>query len=519
MPRRPAQFWPVLLGRWRAMLWGMSLLALPFVILLPLGVLWLWQHGWLLWWALGAAVLAFAGYLPAFWPRLRIGRRTPTAPAGEEAPVSDPGEDWSPRDLAAWEEVQSVAASVDRDIVTNRDRLFAVARQTIERVAKHYHPEDRDPIWSFTVPELMLLTERVSIRLRVVLLDHVPGVHLVEAGTLLRLWEYKPVAATGLRVFRHLHNAWRVTRLANPMAALLAEARKQLVGATLAEAGDYLRSRGARIWVEEVGRAAIELYSGRLRLDTEELHALAARQETEPVLPGPLRILVAGRVNAGKSSLVNALLGEPVAGVAASRLTTKATGYRLQRDDLPEGLLVDTPGLRTSDDFERLAERTWESDLLLWVASADAPSRALDRGAMAAIRARFDADPRRSMIPILVVLAGVDRLPPAEQWHPPYDLERPGDPKAASIRAAVDAVAGDLGIDMQDVVAARLEPPEQLYNVDLVRALLGARHREARRCRAQRLQMEAPPRDWKRVLRQAAGAGRLLRRRVIGQSP
>ncbi len=506
---------PDLLRRWWTMLLSASLLALPFLLLLPLGLIWLWQEGWLLWWMLAAAALALLGYLPAFWLK-RTGKDHNKSRPDAEAAVSQPGEDWSPRDLDAWKEVQSVAASVDRDIITDRDRLLATARQTIERVARHYHPEDRDPIWSFTVPELLLLTERVSIRLRMVLLDHVPAVHLVEAGHLLRIWEYKPMAETGAKVFRHLHNVWRVTRMTNPMAALLAEARQRIVGATLSEAGDYLRTQGARIWVEEVGRAAIELYSGRLRVNTEELRELAAREQGDSVLPGPLRILIAGRVNAGKSSLVNALLGEPVAGVAPSRLTTRDSSYPLQRDDRPEGLLVDTPGLSTPEDFERLTKHAWNSDLVLWVISADVPDRDLDRGAIEAIRARFTADPRRSLIPILVVLTGIDRLPPAREWHPPYDIERPGNPKAHAIRAAIDSTVVDLAIDPQNLVPARLDPPDQLFNIDRILTLLDARHEEARRCRAQRLQLKASSRDWRQVLRQAAGAGRLLKRRVIG---
>ncbi len=498
------------------MVLGGSLLALPFLLLLPLGLLWLWQEGWLLWWMLAAAALALLGYLPALWVRRRTGKNHGESSPDAEAAVSQPGKDWSPRDLDAWKEVQSVAASVDRDIVTDRDRLLATARQTIERVARHYHPEDRDPIWSFTVPELLLLTERVSIRLRMVLMDHVPAVHLVEAGHLLRIWEYKPMAATGVKVFRHLHNAWRVTRMANPMAALLAEARQRIVGATLSEAGDYLRTQGARIWVEEVGRAAIELYSGRLRINTEELRELAAREQDDPMLPGPLRILIAGRVNAGKSSLVNALLGEPAAGVAPSRLTSRDSSYRLQQHQLSEQLLVDTPGLESPDDFERIAEHAWDSDLLLWVIPADVPVRAMDRGAIEAIRARFAADPRRSLIPILVVLTGIDRMPPAQEWHPPYDIERPGNPKARAIRAAIDSTIGELAIDPQNLVIARLDSPDQLYNIDRILALLGARHEEAKRCRAQRLQLRVSSRDWRRVLRQAVGAGRLLKRRVIG---
>ncbi|TVP87042.1 MAG: GTP-binding protein HSR1 [Thioalkalivibrio sp.] len=503
-----------------AFLVGLSLLVLPFLLLIPLGVLWLWQEGWLLWWLTGAAILALVGYLPAWWWR-RGQRERLQAEGGEERPPdSEPGTEWSPRDLEAWQEVRQIAAGVDRDIVTDRDRLLGAARETIERVARHYHPEERDPIWSFTVPELLMLTERVSVRLRMVVTDHVPAAHLVEAGHLLRIWGYRPMAASGMRVFRHLHNAWRVTRMTNPVAALLAEARQRLVGAAMTEAGDWLRSEGARIWVEEVGRASIELYSGRLRIDIERLHELAATEGaghgvSEAGLPGPLRVLVAGRVNAGKSSLVNALLGEPAAGVAATRLTEKSSGYRLAHEVLPEGLLVDTPGLNSTADIERLVERAWESDLLLWVVPADGGDLTLDRGTLNTIRARFAADSRRSPIPVAVIVSRIDRLEPAEAWDPPDPLDATEDEgaRAAAIRAHLARVAEALKVPPGYVVAARLDPPEEAWNLEQVWAVLGTCYPEARRCRAQRLQLEATGTDWKQLLHQTAGAARLLKRR------
>lgn len=490
-----------LVRRGWAILLGLILFALPVLILLPLGLLWLWQEGWLFWWLMVAVAVTLAGYLPAAWWRFRQRRSRANTQPDPETTSSDPVSDSSPRDLAAWEEVRELARSADRNIVTDRDQLLAQARMTIEQVARHYHPEDRDPIWSFTVPEILMLTERVSIRLRVVVMDHVPGAHLIEAGHLVRAWEYKPVATTGLRVFRHLHNAWRVTRLANPVSALLAEARQQLVGAAMNEAGDYLRSEGARIWVEEVGRAAIELYSGRLRVDLDRLHALAATEGpgasvSEAPLPGPLRILVAGQVNAGKSSLVNALLGEPVAAVADAPLTAHASGYHLQRDDLPGGLLVDTPGLRSIADIARLVQRAWESDLLVWVVAADASSHALDRDAIDAIRARFAADPRRSPTPIVVVLSRIDRLGP----------EYPRD-----IRTRVATV---LDLPELDVMPACLEAAAQDNALDAFWVLLATHYPQARRCRAQRLHLQAGRHDWRKLLHQTVGAGKAIKRRV-----
>jgi len=509
-----------LLRRMWAFLVGLSLLALPFLALIPLGILWLWQEGWLLWWLIGAAILALVGYLPAWWWRRSQREQMRAADDDERVPDSDQGTEWSPRELQAWQEVRQIAADADPDIVTDRDRLLGAARETIERVAMHYHPDERDPIWSFTVPELLMLTERVSVRLRAVVTDHVPAAHLVEAGHLLRIWGYKPMAVTGARVFRHLHNAWRVTRMTNPVAALLAEARQRLVGAAMTEAGEWLRTEGARIWVEEVGRAAIELYSGRLRIDIERLHELAATEGagqgvSEAGLPGPLRVLVAGRVNAGKSSLVNALLGEPAAGVAATRLTERSSGYRLAHETLPEGLLVDTPGLNSTADIERLVDRAWESDLLLWVVPADGGDLTLDRGTLNAIRARFAADPRRSPIPVAVIVSRVDRVGTAQACDPscPPGATEDGSVGAEALRSRVARVADTLRVPPAYVVPTRLDPPEEAWNLDQVWALLGTCYPEARRCRAQRLQLEATGADWKKLLHQTAGAARLLKRR------
>ena len=61
----------------------------------------------------------------------------------------------------------------------------------------------------------------------------------------------------------------------------------------------------------------------------------------------PLRVLVAGQVSAGKSSLVNALGQEVRAAVDALPATRDFTPYSLSRDGLPGALITDSPGLTT----------------------------------------------------------------------------------------------------------------------------------------------------------------------------
>lgn len=505
--------------RWWTLSLALGAAALPFLVLIPIGGLWLWERGLVHWWLMVAALLGAGGYGVATWMRRRVaGAEASLAEHDRQAPLSPPDADWSPRDLAAWDKIQQLAAATDRHIVGDRELLLAAARETIEMVAAHYHPEPGDPVWRFTLPEALLLTERLSARLRVVLLDNVPGAHLIRVGQAREIWALKPAAQRSLRAFGYASRVYRAARLINPLGALLAEARGWLVGAALDETGDYLRRRGARIWIEEVGRAAIELYSGRLRLDAE---TLARNAQDAPglgieagALPGPLRILVVGQVNAGKSSLVNALLGEVAAAVDVLPVTRDVQRYRLEREGSPPAEIVDAPGL-TAASTDQIAELAREADCIVWVLAAHRPDRALDRAVLDSVRGYYAARPEQTMPPMIGVMTHIDRLSPAREWQPPYDVVAPTRPKEIAMRAALQAAAGDLAMPQEDVVPCRLQPAERAYNVDAAWGLLTARFDAARRGRALRALLSARGRDWPLVLKQAAGAGRIL----LGRSP
>lgn len=507
---------------WWAVLLALSTIVLPFLVLIPFGTLWLWQQGWLLAWLGAAAVMGLGGYGYARWLR-RQAEHAQNAKQEQELDeaLAVPDADWSPRDLSAWDTVQAVAGGVDPNIMADYRLLLASARRVIEQVAQHYYPEDRHPTWRFTVPEALLLIERVSARLRGVLLDHVPGSHMIRAGQLLRLWELKPAAQRSAKVFQGVSVVYRLARLVNPSWALLSEARERLLLAAMGDAGDYLRRKGSQIWVEEVGRAAIELYSGRLRVEAEQLSEAATDESlgsgvaaAEP--PGPLRLVVAGQTQTGKSSLVNALLGEIAAGVDALPLTTAFSGYELQCDGVPEAVIIDSPGLDCEANLDRIVDCACDGDCLLWVAAAHRADRALDQAALAALRARFDANPQRIVPPLLVVASHVDRLSPARQWAPPYNVDEPVGAKETTMRAALEAIAADLEVPLDAVVPMRLDPPTAVYNIELLWALLIQRFERARRGRALRISQAIPRRPWQRVLKQATRAGLGIGRKLQG---
>ncbi|RUQ34992.1 MAG: GTP-binding protein HSR1, partial [Candidatus Competibacteraceae bacterium] len=276
-----------------------------------------------------------------------------------------------------------------------------------------------------------------------------------------------------------------------------------------------------REYVRKVGYYAIELYSGRLVLSEAEPTATLtpvssadlqqAAENSAP--PEPLRILVLGRANAGKSSLINALFGQLTAATDLLPDTTRRImPYRLERAGLTAALVFDTPGC----DTELLAEpdvraAVRDADLLLWVCAAHRADRQLDRQQLDALRAACAARQDRRSPPLLVALSHIDLLRPSREWQPPYDLQNPQGAKARNIRAALEAVATDLALPVDTVIPVCLAA-ERVYNVEdaLWTALLDRQDEAGRvrllRCLDQRRQAE----NWLLLRRQLINAGRML---------
>jgi len=491
---------------------GALLLAAPFVAAFGLGLFWLYQHGLLLVWIGVAAAVAGGLWLVAFAARRRLRAR---ARAQAREPVRPPEADWAPQEQAAWDEVMRLSGEADPEMVTDQQRLLQAGVETLRAVAAHYHPEQDDPLWEFTLPEALLLSERLSVRLRRLLLEEVPFSHSIRVGQVLRLWGYRPMVSSGLAYGRQAWQVYRLARLANPLHALASELRELFTQELSGAAREHLLRRIARIWVEEVGRAAIELYSGRLQRDADALAELARAEErtnapTES-LPGRARVVLAGRTQGGKSSLVNALAGEFRAGTDALPLTPVAQGHVLSLPDGAEILLVDTPGLGGPMDTAALIEAVADADMLLWVVPAHRADRAGDREALQAVRDWFAQRPQRRQPPLRVVASHIDRLSPARDWAPPYRIDPPEDRrKAQGIAAAREAVADDLGVPPEHVIPARLDAAAP-YNVDRVAAELQASLPAMQQTRRARL-LRQPQDTWRQALRQARrGGGRLLR--------
>jgi predicted GTPase len=490
-------------------------LLLPTLTLLPLGTIWLWERGWIVHWAAATCVVVAGIY----WMQRRLLVPLPAAAVSEGAEPHDAN--WTPRQLEAWGDVTRLAQSVRSERIGSRDAALALGLETVEAVARRLHPERRDPLLEFTVPEALAVLERASANLNRFLVGSFPLGDRITVAQLMWLYRWRGA----LELAERGYDLWRIVRLLNPISAATHELRERFTRQIYEAGREHLARRLAGAFVREVGRAAIDLYGGSLRASPAQLagHVTAAsrrdRAAAEAREAEPIRILVAGQTGAGKSSLVNALADAVEAAVDALPATASFTAYRLTREGLPTALVIDSPGLGGPDSDAKLIEATHACDLVLWVASAVRAARDVDARALAAIRAHFAAEPRRHPPPMVLVLTHIDQLRPFNEWAPPYDLAAGTRTKALAIREAMEAAGSELGFAAGDIVPVRADPSVPPYNVDTLWARLMELMPDAQRARLLRTleDLEGAP-AWRTVWSQAANAGRVLAGTFLSRS-
>lgn len=491
-------------------------LLLPAASLIPLGTFWLWEHGLVVYWALATCVVVALAY----WLQRRLIIPLPLADVPDAA--AEPGDHkWSPLQGEAWADVQQLASAVKADRLSSRDAVLNLGLETIELVARRLHPERKDPLLQFTVPEALAVIERTSANLRDFITGSFPMGDRITLAQLM--WVYRWRGALGLA--EKGYDLWRIVRLLNPVSAATQELRERFTRQIYEMGREHLARRLARAFVKETGRAAIDLYGGNLRVSGAQLgshvsaasrHDLAALEERASE---PIRLLVAGQTGAGKSSLVNALANAVEAAVDALPTTESFTAYRLTHDGLQAALIVDSPGLGGPDGIAALIESADDCDMILWVSAANRAARELDRAALAAIRAHFAEQPNRRRPPMLLVLTHVDALRPFNEWDPPYDLSATTRGKSVSILGAMEAAGGDLGFAAGEIVPVRVDIAVAPYNVDAVWAKIIELIPEAQRARLLRslADIRSAP-AWAAIWSQAASAGRVIKDTFLSRS-
>jgi predicted GTPase len=166
---------------------------------------------------------------------------------------------------------------------------------------------------------------------------------------------------------------------------------------------------------------------------------------------------VIGQVKAGKSSLVNAILGEQRARTHVLPETREITRYDLQLESAAASLqILDTVGYAHTgpreDQMPASQKAAQESDILLLVLHARTAARQPDLIMLQSLRRWFDLRRDLKMPPVIAVLTHIDFLAPAMEWEPPYAWQNPQRFKEQQIADAVGAVREQLGLFLAAVV-------------------------------------------------------------------
>ena len=190
-------------------------LALPTLTLAPFGGVWLFQHGYALYWVLGACLFVVAAFLFQLYLFRRLDISLKAAPA-VELPEDRAASSWTPREQEAWNAVLAVAEKVDLSHYESWQAFLGLGQETIEAVAKSLHPEVEEPLWQFTLPEALTLVEQVSLRLKPMVVHNIPFGDKLTVGQAIRIYQWRSV----IDVAQRGYDIWRIIRVLNPATAV-----------------------------------------------------------------------------------------------------------------------------------------------------------------------------------------------------------------------------------------------------------------------------------------------------------
>jgi predicted GTPase len=388
---------------------------------------------------------------------------------------------WTDRDKAAWEKVQAKAKSFEKvttEQLADAQHYSELTLDLARQVAELYNPGAADPFDHLTIPEVMTCAELVAADMNELVQKYVPGVHM------LRVRDYKRAkqAADWYRVGQNVY--WAGAAVFNPVqVGLRWLASRYALGSLFERIQGNILLWFHTAFVHELGRYLIELNSGRLKVGVKRYREImAAHQEppiqTEPPPPAgtegstaaeppapaalpaagpkPVEVAVLGAVKAGKSSLVNAILGQQSATVDTLPVPHVGIRYLVRTAEGAPLSVLDTAGFGQEGpneaEFAAAAEAAKDADLILLVTPATSPGRKPDVDLLDRLKAWFAARPQLKLPPVVVVVNQVDLLSPKAEWSPPYDWFAGSRPKEVNIRECVSAVREQVGPRAAEVV-------------------------------------------------------------------
>jgi predicted GTPase len=433
--------------RWRVIILVIFFGA-PFVFLIGMGGYSLWEHHWSFyaWWPM-MIVFALACILARHWQQ-----KKQLLPAMDFEAIPHGTE----RDQQAWQLVARRAKAAESIPAARFSELpfyWQTGQDMALEMARFYNPGADNPYGSLTILEILAVSELASHDLSEMVQRYMPASHILTINDIRRGWSALAWYRRGRAVY------WLVSAIFAPV-----ETAAQYAASRFGVSSTWdLLQQNVLLWfysayIHRLGNYLIELHSGRLRVGVVRYRELMAQyqnaqQQTaeqiivpesipaQPAVP-QVTIAVIGQVKTGKSSLINALLGQQRALVDVLPVATEVTKYELQPANVPTKLvLLDTTGYGNEGPREDQLRATEDAcrgaDLILLVLHARNPARQADALMLEKLSQWFSQHPEVRMPPVLGVLTHIDLLSPMMEWSPPYDWLNPNRPKEQQIQLAL----------------------------------------------------------------------------------
>ncbi|GAB5451612.1 MAG: hypothetical protein Hals2KO_19400 [Halioglobus sp.] len=348
---------------------------------------------------------------------LQFSRQKSSSPPEEVVDLVESRPDWGPNQQRVWD---SACVRIDQLLVEQDDVAVLPdhSMEILRHVSSSWNEGHKHIEYAATLPEVLLAIETLASRYRSVVLENVPLSNEIKISRVLDLWErYRVItdfadAHQGkIQIAKRLLKVFRWT---TPQG-IFTELRSILLDKLGEQAYENLIYNLKRAYLQEVASVAIDLYSGNFKRTIGELPVAADTQRDLDRLAkeiGPIRIVVLGQVSAGKSALINVLLGEMKAESGLLPTTESDNVYKFTPQEGLETHLVDTPGMEPDQkSLSATIERLSSADLVIWVMRANQPARDIDRKVYTEFEQFFENCPDRQRPAILVAATHIDRVP------------------------------------------------------------------------------------------------------------